>query len=201
MEDMIALLGAGPHGRELANIAHRLGHGVAFFDDDPDIEDLVGPVEDFNLNAGNSRYHSYLIGAAYPAVRRAIAAKMRRQFVKAATLVDPEASIIGQNTLGDGVVVAAGARLTTDVRVGDHTHVGLNTTISRDCQIGAYATLCPGVGISGGVIVEDDVFVGAHAVVKNELVIGAGAFIGCGAVVVEDVKPGVTVIGNPARPQ
>jgi sugar O-acyltransferase (sialic acid O-acetyltransferase NeuD family) len=193
---VIAILGAGPHGRELADIANRCGFGVAFFDDDPDIEDLAGSVEGFN----KSKFDKYVIGAAYPKVRREIAAQVQQRWhVKGAVLVDSDASVIGEHSFGNGVVVAAGARITTRVKIGDHTHVGLNTTISRDGDIGAYATLCPGVGISGGVIVEDDVFIGAHAVIKNELVIGAGAFIGCGAVVVEDVKPGEVVVGNPAR--
>jgi acetyltransferase-like isoleucine patch superfamily enzyme len=119
----------------------------------------------------------------------------------AGRVVDPDASLVGSIDLAEGVVVAAGARLTTGTRLGPHTHVNLNATVSRGCDIGGFVTICPGAHIAGGVIVEDDVFLGIGAVIKHELVIGHGALIGAGAVVVEDVKPFEVVVGNPGRPR
>jgi len=66
-------------------------------------------------------------------------------------------------------------------------------------------TLAPRVCINGNAIIEDDVYVGTGAILRQgspekPLRIGKGAVIGMGAVVTKDVAPGVTVIGNPARP-
>ena len=46
----------------------------------------------------------------------------------------------------------------------------------------------------------DDVSFGEGATILGGVRIGAGATVGAGAVVVRDVEPGATVVGNPARP-
>jgi sugar O-acyltransferase (sialic acid O-acetyltransferase NeuD family) len=195
---MIAILGAGPHGQELGAGAARAGFTrVLFFDDDPDIPGLTGPISRYMELARGSRA-GFVIGAAWPEVRRQIADKAAGQV--ATRLFDPDCTFMGGD-LGGGVVLAAGARIGPGVSLGAHTHVNLNATISRGSIIGEMVTVCPGANIAGGVIVEDDVFIGAGAVVAHELVIGRGALIGAGAVVVEDVKPFETVMGNPARPR
>jgi acetyltransferase-like isoleucine patch superfamily enzyme len=42
-------------------------------------------------------------------------------------------------------------------------------------------------------------FVGAGAVVAPRVSVGEGAVVGAGAVVIRDVGPGEVVVGNPAR--
>lgn len=191
----VAVLGAGPHGLELAVIAERAGcHPILFFDDDPDMRSSGTVARYRDLCRGQTV--GFVIGAAWPVVRRQIAEKVGG--LRGTRLFDPDSTFMG-GELGDGVVLAAGARLGPRVEVGAHTHVNLNATISRGCQIGDMVTVCPGANIAGGVIVENDVFIGAGAVIAHELVIGQGALIGAGAVVVEDVKPFDTVVGNPAR--
>ena len=187
---MTAILGAGPHGREIAEVARVLGHDLFFYDDDPDVPSL-GPI---GLAAGQS----WVAGAAWPSVRRKILEQADQAL--AVTLIHPAATTGDGSLLGSGAVVAAGAHLGINVTVGAHTHVGMGATISRDCRIGSCVTLCPNSAIAGGVVVEDDVFIGIGAVVAHELLIGAGATIGAGAVVVENIPPGRIVVGNPARP-
>lgn len=190
---MTAILGAGPHGRELADVAWALSRTVAFFDDDPDVASS-GPICTASVHEGG-----WVVGAAWPEVRRKILGQAPA--AGAAILVHPSATIGANTHLHEGgVVVAAGARIGPGVTIGAHSHVGVNATISRDCRIGVCVTVCPGANIAGGVVVGDDVFVGIGAVVKHELVIGDGALVGAGAVVVEDVAPGMVVAGNPARP-
>lgn len=193
--DVIAVLGGGPHGQELASIAGRCGYKrVLFFDDDPDIERTHGSIGRYRDWAATRV--GYVIGAAWPHVRRQITEQVAR--CRPSRLFDPDCTWMGAK-MGDGVVLAAGARIGPGVTLGAHTHVNLNATISRGCVVGEMVTVCPGANISGGVIVEDDVFIGAGAVVAHELVIGRGALIGAGAVVVEDVKPFETIVGNPGR--
>jgi acetyltransferase-like isoleucine patch superfamily enzyme len=49
------------------------------------------------------------------------------------------------------------------------------------------------------VIIGNDVWIGANAVILKGVTIGDGAVVGAGAVVTSDVPPGAVVAGNPAK--
>lgn len=87
-----------------------------------------------------------------------------------------------------------------DTMIGEGTkidnlvHIAHNVKIGKNCLI--VALTC----IGGGVEIGDGAYLGIGCSIRNQIRIGEKAFIGMGAVVVKDVDPGVTVIGNPARP-
>lgn len=49
------------------------------------------------------------------------------------------------------------------------------------------------------VVIEDDVWIGYNAAIMKGVRVGAGAIVRPGAMVINDVPPGATVAGNPAR--
>ena len=107
--------------------------------------------------------------------------------------------------VGEGAILCPFVSLTSNIRIGRHFHANLYSYVEHDCVIGDYVTLAPGVKCNGNVVVEDHTYIGAGAVIKQgqpgqPLVIGHGAVVGMGAVVTKSVPPGVTVVGNPAKP-
>ena len=75
--------------------------------------------------------------------------------------------------------------------------------VAHDCVIGDFVTFAPGVKCNGNVIIEDDVYVGTGAIIKqgnmtSPIVIGNGSKIEAGAYVTKSVGAGETVFGNPA---
>jgi serine O-acetyltransferase len=49
-------------------------------------------------------------------------------------------------------------------------------------------------------IIGDDCMIGNSAVLLGRIKVGSGSRIGAGAIVLNDVEQGTTVVGNPARP-
>ncbi len=107
--------------------------------------------------------------------------------------------------LGEGGVLSPFVTLTSNIRIGRHFHANLYSYVEHDCVIGDFVTFAPGVKCNGNVVIEDHAYIGAGAIIRQgrpgqPLVIGRGATVGMGAVVTKSVPPGVTVVGNPARP-
>jgi sugar O-acyltransferase (sialic acid O-acetyltransferase NeuD family) len=107
--------------------------------------------------------------------------------------------------IGPGGFLSPFVTITSNVSIGRCFHANLYSYVEHDCRIGDYVTFAPAVHCNGNVHVGDHAYVGTGAFLrqgtpKKPLVIGAGAIIGMGAVVIKDVPEGVTVVGNPARP-
>lgn len=100
-----------------------------------------------------------------------------------------------QVSIGDPVVVAPGVYIVHGQVVADGlVEIGAGTSIAPFVTIGLKA------GDVRGATIEENVSIGTGAKVIGSVRIGAGASIGANAVVVNDVLPGSTVAGAPARP-
>ena len=113
-------------------------------------------------------------------------------------------------------VVAALARFLTGIEIhpgatiGDRFFIdhGMGTVVGETAEIGDDVVMYHGVTLGGKSskpvkrhpTLEDDVMIGANATLIGDITIGEGATVGAAAVVVDDVPPGTTVVGNPARP-
>lgn len=116
-------------------------------------------------------------------------------------LIDPAALLMNDSTIeiGKGSVVTAGCILTTDIYVGKHVLINLNTTIGHDSTVGDYSSIMPGCNIAGSVRIGRGVFVGTGSTILNGVSVGDGCLIGAGSVVNKNVEPGLKVLGVPAR--
>jgi sugar O-acyltransferase (sialic acid O-acetyltransferase NeuD family) len=102
--------------------------------------------------------------------------------------------------IGDGACLSPFVTLTSNIRIGRCFHANLYSYVEHDCVIGDFVTLAPGAKVNGSVTIDDHAYIGSGAIIRQGITIGAGAIVGMGAVVTRDVPPGVTVVGNPAKP-
>ncbi len=137
-------------------------------------------------------------------------------FVSAEALVGGlEGLVLGDRSyLAAGAVVRSGRiEMGNDCSVNAHAVVAGNVTFGNGVRMSSLASVYgfnhvfdrtdvpihrQGV-VSLGVVVEDDVWIGSHAVVVDGVRVGRGSVIAAGAVVVKDVPAGAVVAGNPAR--
>lgn len=130
------------------------------------------------------------------------------------------ASLIRGASIGDGTSIGPytkvdGAKIGADCRIEDHCSINPGTVIGDRVFVGPGVRFCndmwPSVNKEGfespakpTVIVEDDVSIGAGAVILPGVRIGKGALVAAGAVVGKSVAPGAIYQRNnwvaPQRP-
>lgn len=94
--------------------------------------------------------------------------------------------------IGPGIFIDHGS----GVVIGETAEIGENVTIYQGVTLG-------GTGFQSGKrhpTVEDNVTIGSGAKLLGPITVGHGAKIGANTVVVEDVPPCSTVVGNPGHP-
>lgn len=124
-----------------------------------------------------------------------------------AARIEPGAIIRDQVTIGKNAVIMMGAVINIGAEIGEGTMIdmgailGGRAIVGKNCHIGAGTVLAGVVEPASAtpVTIEDDVLIGANAVVLEGVRVGAGSVVAAGAVVVQDVPPGVVVAGTPAR--
>lgn len=107
-------------------------------------------------------------------------------------LVGTVAVVDGAATVGDRTSMQTGAYVPRETELGDRVFLGPNATLLNDRYPVRSA------GELEGPTVEDDVTVGANATVLPGVTLGAGSFVGAGALVTDDVPPGRLAVGAPA---
>jgi sugar O-acyltransferase (sialic acid O-acetyltransferase NeuD family) len=146
-----------------------------------------------------------LISVANPPARRALAQRVAEAGGHFATAYRAFGAISPSIVVGEGTVIGYPAYVGPFTRIGRHVHVMPMSVLGHDLTVGDCVTICSSASIAGYVVIEDDVFVGAGAVIVNgtpdrPMRIGRGAKIAAGAVVTKAVAAGTSVAGNPARP-
>lgn len=121
--------------------------------------------------------------------------------------IEPGAIIRDQVEIGEKVVVMMGAIINIGASIGDGTMIdmgailGGRATVGNNCHIGAGSVLAGVIEppSASPVVIEDDVLIGANAVVLEGVRIGKGAVVAAGAIVIEDVPENTVVAGVPAE--
>ena len=128
-------------------------------------------------------------------------------FLHAEARIEPGALIRDMVTIEKNAVIMMGAVINIGAVVGEGSMVDMNAVIGargilgKNVHLGACAVVA---GVleppsANPVIIEDDVLIGASAVILEGVRVGKGSVVAAGSVVTKDVPPGVVVAGSPAK--
>jgi sugar O-acyltransferase (sialic acid O-acetyltransferase NeuD family) len=201
----LLVLGAGGHGRVVADAAEWLGtwSQVEFLDDRYPAErtagpwDIVGRLDRLEEIAGD--YDAGITAFGDADLRLRELDRMDRSGLKIAVVIHPAAVVSRHAQVDPGSVVLANAVVNVGATVGRACIINTGATVDHDCKLAEGVHICPGVHLAGAVSVGARAWIGIGATVKQNVKIGAGATLGAGAVCIGDVAPGDVVVGVPAR--
>jgi sugar O-acyltransferase (sialic acid O-acetyltransferase NeuD family) len=209
----VAIYGVGGFGREVAWLIEAIAdaggnvHPACFVDDNVSYHgQVINGLPVMSLDAAAAMYPRGAVagGIGAPRTRQKLMEKAHAAGLQFVRLIHPRVEQSRWNEMGDGVLICAGNILTVNIVVGAHVQINLDCTIGHDVVIGAYATLAPGVHVSGCVHIGERAYIGTGATIINgtadaPIVIGDDAVVGAGACVTKSVSPGTTVVGVPAK--
>lgn len=198
----LLIIGAGGHGRVVADIATRTGtyEKIAFLDD-------AVPAEGFpyaylgKCETAGQYLNGYALVVAIGncAVRKKLMQALAADGARFATVIAPDAVIAPDVTIGAGSVICPGVVANTGARIGQGVIVNTCASVDHDCVIENFCHVAVGARVCGTVQIGEGTWIGAGATVINNLSICPACMIGAGAVVVKDIQTAGTYVGVPAR--
>ncbi len=216
MNNLYAIYGTGGCARSvmpiLKNIINNKDSGnsksICFIDDNK-INDLINDIKVIsfkNLLELRGSYNKIFISIAIadPKIRKKLYKRIKQNNLEFLNLKSFNSVIMDDVSIGEGFIISPFVTLTSNIKIGKCFHANLYSYVEHDCQIGDFVTFAPGVKCNGNVIIEDNVFIGSGAIIKNgtdknKVVIESGSIIGAGSIILNNVKKNTTVVGNNGR--
>lgn len=201
------IIGAGGHGKVVCDIlrASKSARVAGFLDADGSLSgslvagvEVLGPINLLPRLLRKKLRHA-IVAVGDNRVRAKYAKLVIEQGFELISAIHPAASVSASAIIGNNVVIAAGAMICADARLADSVIANTGCIIDHECEIGEAAHICPAAALAGRVRIGELAFVGLGARVLPCRSIAAGATVGAGAVVIEDVAAQSTVVGVPAR--
>lgn len=208
----LVIVGAGGLGRETAFLVEQINDAApadaapwdlrGFVDDAPALQERQ--VQDQPVRGDvdwlcRRRALHYVLAIGDPAVRRRLAARLDDAPPRAASLIHPSVRLHDTTHVGAGSILCKGVTPTVNVSIGRHAVLDSHVTVGHDATVEAFATLHPGVHLSGNGRLGKGARLGAGAVVLPGVQVGAQTTVGAGAVAHRDLPENCTAVGVPAR--
>lgn len=208
------IFGAGGFGREVMPLARSMlatsqlntPYELVFVVDSLEATEINGHrVLSTDQFLGSSSPKHFNVAVAESTAREMIASRLSAEGAMPFSIIASSAIVLDGSSLGEGAIICPFVTITSNASIGRFFHANLYSYVAHDCVVGNFVTFAPQVACNGNVHVGNHAYVGTGAVIRQGRArqptrIGERAVIGMGAVVTKDVEPGVTVVGNPARP-
>lgn len=203
MKETLIIIGAGGHGKVLADIAFRMNQWkqIAFLDDHSSDSFCLGfPILGTSERISElAQQADFILGIGNNQLRKELQEQLTQRGCSIATLIHPDATVGREAEVGEGSVIMAGAVINCSTRVGKGCIINTSSSIDHDNSIEDYVHISPGAHLAGTVSVGELSWIGIGACIINNTSITAETIIGAGAVVIHNITEQGIYIGVPAR--
>lgn len=194
----IIIIGAGGHGRVIADIITLSGDVVLGFLDDKDPSEfpnitILGKLTDIERFKQGA---SFIVGIGNNHLRKQI---MESLDVDWYTAIHPTAVITSDVVIGEGTAIMANTVINTGSKLGRGVIVNTAATVDHDNVLEDYVHVSPGVQLGGTVHIGAETWIGIGAVVINNVDICGECVVGAGAVVIQNIGVCGIYTGIPAK--
>ncbi len=197
MSDVI-VIGAGGHGKVVADIIIKSGDNLLGFLDDAKAcgepffgSKILGKVQDFN----KFLKCKFIVAIGDNKIREEIS----RSNMDFYTAIHPKAVIGTGALIGKNTAIMANAVINSDAVIGDGVIINTGAVVEHDCKIGSFSHISPKATVCGTVNIGRRTWIGAGAVIRNNVSISDDVLIGAGGIVVKNVSVSGVYVGNPAK--
>lgn len=202
--DTLVIIGAGGHGRVVADCAQQLGtySKIIFLDDcykdrkTTGNWQIVGSVNSFFQYIENAHF---IVAIGSNTSRMQIVEQLNSANAKIISLAHPSAAISPHTHIGIGVIICANATINIGTRIADGCIINTGATVDHDCQIDKFVHISPGVNIAGGVNIGKLSWLGIGSTVIECLTIANNTQIGAGGVITQSTQANSLYLGVPAK--
>jgi sugar O-acyltransferase (sialic acid O-acetyltransferase NeuD family) len=197
----LLILGAGGHGRVVADAALGSGNWMRVIASDRDPArcrgELIAGVSALPLEQALALAEFIHVAIGSGESREREAAAMAG--IALVSVTHPKASVSPDAVVGEGCFIAAQAVAAPGARLGRCVIVNHGAVIDHDVSVGDFSHIAPLVALGGGARIGSRVLIGSGASVLPGLRVGDDIVVGAGALVCRDLsEPGVYA-GVPAR--
>ncbi|WP_054957482.1 acetyltransferase [Paenibacillus dakarensis] len=198
----LLIIGAGGHGRVIADIALNMGkwQSIAFLDDSNTTTfmglEVIGSTH--NISEYINEYE-IIVGIGDNGKRKEIHEIIESLGAKIPVIIHPNAVIGSQVEIGMGTVIMAGVTINCCSVIGKGCIINTGSTVDHDNHIEDFVHISPGVHLAGSVNIERGSWLGIGSIVSNNISITTDCKLGAGSVVVKDITEPGKYVGVPVR--
>ncbi len=202
----LIIVGAGGMGRKVFVCLRRLNEINKKWDIKGFIDDNLNALEDkkcdLKIIGKISEWipeddEVFVMGISEPSIKKKVAEMLIEKGAKFETIISPDVILGDYVEVGEGSVIMTPYNVESGVKIGKFVTL-LGSTIALDGVIGDYSTTAGFANLTNAIIGEE-VYVGSHVVLLENVKIGNRAYISVGSIVMNDVEEDMQVFGYPAR--
>lgn len=203
MSNRLIIIGAGGHGKVVADIAMKMNRwlDISFLDDDINKKEVLGLKVIGNISDAFSYFDiaDIFVAIGNNTEREKIQQSLEDKGAIIPVLIHPDAVIGQQVHIEIGTVIMPGVIINCCTKIGKGCIINTGAIIDHDNVIEDYVHISPGSSLAGNVKVGKKTWIGIGSVVSNNISICSNCILGAGTVAINDISEPGTYIGIPAR--